>query len=95
MREAHLKVGEKSSKNRKKADIELLTSEFLKLVEKSPEKSSKFLKYLSDEVQKITPDKKEQKSILSNFWKKKFSENLPTLKALQKVEKESKQRELF
>jgi type I restriction enzyme M protein len=85
----------KTSQKRKKVDIEALFSEFSKLISQKAEKSLNFFEHISDEVVKISPDKKIQKTLLSRLWKEKFSETLPTLAKLKKIEKEKQQGKLF
>jgi methylase of polypeptide subunit release factors len=85
----------KTAQKRKKVDIEALFSEFSKLISRKAEKSLNFFEHISDEVVKISPDKKIQKTLLSRFWKEKFSETLPTLAKLKKIEKEKQQGKLF
>jgi methylase of polypeptide subunit release factors len=92
---AKAKSVKKTSQKRKSIPTENYLAEFQKLIKKRSEKSSIFFQYLFDEVVKISPDKRVQKNIVSLFWKNIFSENLPTLKSLQKLEKENKQKELF
>jgi hypothetical protein len=87
----------KTAQKRKKINFDNLLNEFKKSlkVSKSEKISSKLLENLQEKVKYISPDSKHQKKILSLWWKEQFNQSLPTLSKLQKLEKDSKQGNLF